>query len=98
MILSWKLSLDNLHLSGSPSPSTQKAAIQELLNSEHAQHWKITIYSNYPLIRNTIQETAGSRFAKKVSFYKKQNLDLSSILFLMWRSSVICLKAKRKKI
>ena len=34
-------------------------------------------YIKYPIIRNTIQETAGTRFAKKGSFYKKQNLDLN---------------------
>ena len=34
-------------------------------------------------------------FCKKVSFYKKQNVDPNFILFLIWRSSVIWLKAKR---
>ena len=39
-------------------------------------------YSEFLFIRNTIQETAGTHLAKKVSFYKKHNLDFVSSCFL----------------
>ena len=57
-----------------------------------AEH--ILKYNEFLFTRNTIYETAGTHFAKKVSFYKKQNLDLNFILFLIW--GVKCsLKAKK---
>ena len=54
-------------------------------------HYEILVnqYTNIIHIRNTIYETAGTRFATKISFYTEQNWDLSFILFLIFRSSGI---------
>ena len=66
----------------------------------HYQRFSLTtlevLSSKFPLVRNTIQETTGTRFPIKISFYKKQNLDFNFILFLY--IEVKCyLKAKRDK-
>ena len=50
-------------------------AVNYHVNKPTAEH--ILKYSEFLFIRNTILETAGTHLAKKVSFCKKQNLDLN---------------------
>ena len=55
------------------------------------------MYHNKKYISHFVGQLVIVFVIEKASFYKKQNLDLNFILFLIWRSSVIWLKAKRNR-